>query len=69
MSALPNGAYHIYIGDKLPPLVAESLYDYIYECGEPHPKPLSNYASARFVRLQEVIEPIATPIDTGRETC
>lgn len=57
MTTLPNGAYHIYLSDKLPPLIVEVFFDWAYQTGEPHGKPLSNYKNARFVRLQEVVTP------------
>ncbi len=58
MTTIPNGPYHFYTDRKLPPLVVEVFYGYVYECGEPHPKLLGQYRG-EFVRLQEVttVEP------------
>lgn len=62
MSTFPNGPYHFYNSDKLPPIVCEMQFDYVWEAGDGHYRHVSTYKHGRFVRLQEVTEVIATPL-------
>lgn len=61
MTTLPNGAYNYYTDRKLPPIVCEIFHNYVLEAGEPGQRPVGQY-KGQFVRLQEVTEPIATPL-------
>lgn len=63
MTALPDGSYHYYTNDKLPPIVCEIFLGWVLEAGEEGSRPLSSYPG-KFVRLQEVVtQPLVIELD------